>query len=262
MNSVNVLYFKANTINTADKIIITMRTKNVFIIMVVILALASMAVAAYMLFTPQVVYKNVTMDGVSFEVKNSSANVTNQTDNYYIYNDTENNITILLFDSEGMGLNDFGEATEFAAVRDAVQMNNQAENGNNTTFNYTSSLGRYTYLTNYTHKNLFVITQDKSDMEHILSTIRVDTTLDDNATDNQTNNTTSTSTTTQKSSSNTQKSSSQREEDKVTPDGWNPKEHETSREDMGDGYQKVHYDDGYFRVVDKKGNVETYGYGE
>jgi hypothetical protein len=236
-----------------------MRTKNVLLIIIVILAIGGLSIGAYMLITPQTTYKNVTIDGVTFEVKNSTTNVSNTTANYYIYNDTENNITILLFDSEGMGLNDFDEATEFAVVRDAMQMNNQEQKGNITTYNYTQALNRYTYLTNYTHKNLFVITQNKEDMEHILSTIKVDQTPD-NTTENQTNNTTTQSSDTKKSS-NTQKSTSQREEDKITPDGWNPSEHEVSREDMGDGYQKVHYDDGYFRVVDKKGNIETYGYG-
>ena len=30
---------------------------------------------------------------------------------------------------------------------------------------------------------------------------------------------------------------------------------------MPDGTQKIHYDDGYFRLVDDKGYVITYGYG-
>lgn len=238
-----------------------MRTKNVLIIIIVILAIMGVAVASYILLTPQTVYKNVTMDHVTFEVKNSSANVTNNTENYYIYNDTENNITIILFDSEKMGLNDFDEATEFAMMRDAMQINNTPSNGNNTTYNYTKVMNRYTYLTNYTHKNLFIITQNKEDMEHILSTIKLDTNADDNSTDNQTNNTTQSSSSNSKKSSGNQKTSTQREEDKITASGWDPKKHETYREDIGEGYQKVHYDDGYFRVVDKKGNIETYGFG-
>ena len=50
-------------------------------------------------------------------------------------------------------------------------------------------------------------------------------------------------------------------ESEVTSDGWNPREHETYRENMPDGTQKIHYDDGYFRLVDKNGYVITYGYG-
>lgn len=54
--------------------------------------------------------------------------------------------------------------------------------------------------------------------------------------------------------------SSEREEDQVTPDGWDPKEHEVSREKLDDGYERVNYDDGYMRVVDKDGNIVSYGY--
>lgn len=43
-------------------------------------------------------------------------------------------------------------------------------------------------------------------------------------------------------------------------DGWDPKEHEVSRESLGDGTYRITYDDGYFRIVDKDGNILTYGY--
>lgn len=43
-------------------------------------------------------------------------------------------------------------------------------------------------------------------------------------------------------------------------DGWDPSEHEVSREDLGDGTTRITYDDGYFRIVDKDGNILTYGY--
>ena len=50
-------------------------------------------------------------------------------------------------------------------------------------------------------------------------------------------------------------SSSEREEYQITPDGWNPREHEVSREPLENGWERVNYDDGYFRVVDKDGNI-------
>lgn len=43
-------------------------------------------------------------------------------------------------------------------------------------------------------------------------------------------------------------------------DGWDPTEHEVSREDVGDGNQRVYYDDGYSRLIDKEGNILSYGY--
>ena len=42
--------------------------------------------------------------------------------------------------------------------------------------------------------------------------------------------------------------------------GWDPSEHEVSREDLGDGTTRITYDDGYFRIVDKDGNILSYGY--
>ena len=43
-------------------------------------------------------------------------------------------------------------------------------------------------------------------------------------------------------------------------DGLDPKEHEVSREALGDGTYRITYDDGYFRIVDEDGNILTYGY--
>ncbi|MBR5503798.1 MAG: hypothetical protein IKV87_05090 [Methanobrevibacter sp.] len=43
-------------------------------------------------------------------------------------------------------------------------------------------------------------------------------------------------------------------------DGWDPSEHEVSRECLGDGEYRVTYDDGYHRVVGEDGNILSYGY--
>ena len=56
-------------------------------------------------------------------------------------------------------------------------------------------------------------------------------------------------------------SDSEREEYKITPDGWNPREHEVSREPIGNGNERVNYDDGYFVVVDNDGNILSHGWG-
>ena len=69
-------------------------------------------------------------------------------------------------------------------------------------------------------------------------------------------------TTSQSSDSGSSSQYSEREEYKITPDGWNPREHEVSRRSIGDGRERVHYDDGYFRVVDQDGNIITHGWGD
>lgn len=49
-------------------------------------------------------------------------------------------------------------------------------------------------------------------------------------------------------------------ESDVLDDGWDPKQHEVSRSDIGNGYHRINYDDGYFRVCDDHGYVVSYGY--
>ena len=63
-----------------------------------------------------------------------------------------------------------------------------------------------------------------------------------------------------KPQSSSSQSSSHRQEYDITPDGWNPREHEVSREPIGDGNERVKSDDGYMRVVDKDGNVISHGF--
>ena len=70
------------------------------------------------------------------------------------------------------------------------------------------------------------------------------------------------------SSSNSQSNASNSKKDDYKTDnkvddainGWDPTEHEISHEDLGDGTTRITYDDGYFRIVDKDGNILTYGY--
>lgn len=50
-------------------------------------------------------------------------------------------------------------------------------------------------------------------------------------------------------------------EDEITDEGWNPREHEVSREYLPNGNHRIYYDDGYFRVCDSNGYVITYGFG-
>lgn len=63
-------------------------------------------------------------------------------------------------------------------------------------------------------------------------------------------------------SSQTSRSDKYKTDNKVDDviDGWDPEEHEVSREDLGDGTYRITYDDGYFRIVDEDGNILTYGY--
>ena len=51
-------------------------------------------------------------------------------------------------------------------------------------------------------------------------------------------------TTLQSSNSVSSSQNSGREEYQITPDGWNPREHEVGRRSIGNGLERVGYDDG------------------
>ena len=211
----------------------------------------------YLLFFNQPQYKNITLNGISVEVPESNISVIQQTEAFSIYNDTENHVDVFVFDSTNIGLNDLGEALTFAAVRDMFQIGSTLQTSDGYSYNYSDTNKVYTYVTNYTHKNLLIVTASKEDMIHALQTIKVNEDVSLNIT-NETEQVTTKAKTTKKSEKTT--TDEELREDEEVIDGWDPKEHEVSREDLDDGYQKVHYDDGYFRVVDKKGNIESYGY--
>lgn len=180
-----------------------MNTKQLTIICII--GVLCVGAGAYMMFFSTPEYMNITMNGVTFEVPKSNATVTNQSEHMSLYNDSQSNIAITVFDSEGMGLDDFGEATAFAAVRDTFQTGAQLQENSNLQYNHSDTLNVYTYLTNYGHKNVFIVTKNKEDMEHILLKLSSNPiTISLNDTDNATNNTTAAAT---KSSTNSKKSS-------------------------------------------------------
>ena len=65
--------------------------------------------------------------------------------------------------------------------------------------------------------------------------------------------------TSQKTAKKTITLKSEKQVNKVV-NGWNPKKHEVSRKNMGNGIIKITYDDGYFRLVNKSGKILSYGY--
>ena len=166
-----------------------MKTKG--LIFIIIIALICIGGCAYAILSQPTQYKNITMNGIVCEVPESSAKVIPQTQHYSIYNDSENGVAMYVFDSEGTGFGDISEMTSFAATREANQIGAQLEEDENYMYNYSSTLKEYTYLCNYTHKNVFVITENREDMLHILKTMKLDNEItlninDTNETDNVT----------------------------------------------------------------------------
>ena len=69
-----------------------MREKNVLIIVIAIILLCVIGIGAYVSIQPN--YKNITMSQMTLEVPESNVIVTNCSENYNIYKDTKNNLTI------------------------------------------------------------------------------------------------------------------------------------------------------------------------
>ena len=225
-----------------------------------IVAIILVAGGTYLFLNSCPHYKNITLNGITMEVPESDINVTQQTDIYSFYNDTENHVDVFVLDSTQFGLNDLTEALTFATLREMFQAGATQQSSDGYDYNYSDTTKVYSYVGNYSHKNILIVTGSRDDMIHILQSINVDMELSLNDT-NQTNETTSakTSQSTATKKNDVVEEDTQREDEKVI-DGWDPKKHEVSREKLDDDFERVTYDDGYFRVVDKKGNVESYGY--
>ena len=105
----------------------------------------------------------------------------------------------------------------------------------------------------------FVLSSNDNNQDAVNNTVN----LTNNSTDNTTDLTDDDESSDSQSSSDSSVSDSgshRLKENDTGRDGWNPKEHETYSEDIGNGYHKVHYDDGYYRTADSDGNVVSYGF--
>ena len=105
----------------------------------------------------------------------------------------------------------------------------------------------------------FVLSSNDNNQDIVNNTVN----LTNNSTDNTTNLTDDDESSNSQSSSDSSSGdngSHRLKENDTGRDGWNPKEHETYSEDIGNGYHKVHYDDGYYRTADSNGNVVSYGF--
>ncbi|WP_455644937.1 hypothetical protein [Methanosphaera sp.] len=194
-----------------------MRQKNVLLIIICIIVLCLIGVGAYTLFSTQESYKNITMNGIQIEVPDNNITVVNQTEHYSIYNDTENNLTILTLDSEDTSFADMSELVTYAGTREVYQVGATSQTKDNVTFNKSESTGIYSYVGNYTNKNILISTTDEDLMIHILQSMKLAENSTQNTTDNSTDNSTlnetdtsstTTTSTAKKSSSNKSSSSS------------------------------------------------------
>ena len=152
------------------------------------------------------------------EVPKSNVTVMNQTEYYYFYDDNQYGVNIYVIDNL-TSTNNSSVMQNYNSIVTSNQAGAQKQNNSNYSYNYSDSLKQYTYLTNYSNKNVFIVTKNKEDMLQILSTIHVDPKSIKNETNTTENQTTSKSTakksTSKSKSSSSSSSSSSKPKDTV-----------------------------------------------
>lgn len=159
---------------------------------------------------------------------------------------------ILLIDNL-TSTNNSSDMQSFTSIVTANQADVKKQDNGNYSYNYSESLKQYTYMTNYSNKNVYVIIKNKEDMLQVLSTIHVNP----DSIKNETNTTESNKTTT----SSTKKSTSKSKSSSSTNSSSKPKDtvNGGAKDLGGDYYQTadgvVHY--GY-KMYDHPGDSRYY----
>lgn len=158
------------------------RNKSILIIIIVLLCI--MGITNLLLDMQSTHYQPITIDEIKMEVPPSNTNISSKTSHYTEYNDTVNGVYVYVFDSEGSSLMDASEMFQFISIRDVNQLESIPFTEENATYNYSSSLNEYTYLDNYMHKSVFIITKDDKTMQHIIKSLNYENVNKNNNTNN------------------------------------------------------------------------------
>ena len=165
-----------------------------------------MGCIAVLLYSNSIAYQNISVNGAILEVPESNVTILNQSEYYSIYNDNRHGVDIYVFDNVSSA--NSSDVKSYVSVIESNQVGLQEQNIGNYSYNYSEALKQYTYLTNYTNKNVFIVTKNKDVMLRILSTLHVNL-------DSLKNETRTTKEKTSKSTSNSKSSSSSKPKDTV-----------------------------------------------
>lgn len=232
--------------------------KIIIAIIIIIIALAG----AYLLLTPQ--YKQIEMSGYILEVPTSNADVENITENYNVYDDKENNLSIKTWawkntnDTNVDGVSEIGKQWT-----EGISSSNTTNDG----ISLYNKSGTYTYYyIDATKANAIVITSNNIDeITHIVKTMQksnitpsddINMTLNitnDTANDTNNNSTTTTTYSTKKTTSKSSKSSS----NKALVEGV---DYDSSQMSVSEYNSKVKNNPGGF--YDLEGNYYRQGEGQ
>lgn len=156
--------------------------KNSLIILIVVLLCILIGIGAYVYDSHESSYKNITLNTVQFEVPDSNASVVEQNGAYWTYEDEKNQIQILEYDGNKCNMSDISKLKTFKDMKEDIRVGNTIQDKENLSYNYAEAMKQYNCIQNYSNHNVFIITKNRDDMEHILKTLKL-TRNDINTTD-------------------------------------------------------------------------------
>lgn len=168
------------------------------IVIVAVIAVASVAVVFSM--GDHTSYKNVTIDGVVCEVPDENVTVKEVSPNYHIYDDSKNNLTIMVYNqvSSDENTTDNTTASDYDTF---IQQKNSIQTGSMKSkdgFSYNCSNSEvYSFYGNYSGKNVLIKTANENVIGHILKSLNVTPLKQQLVVDDSNNTTADNETTTQ-----------------------------------------------------------------
>lgn len=232
--------------------------QNIKLLMIAIVIIALLAtIGAYIALTPQ--YETIDVNGYKLEVPKSDVNITSVNDNFKIYDDKKDNITI-----KSYAINNVNESNYTGALEITEQLN--SDKGQNCTYNnitLRNDSGNYTYFDVNDYQIIEITSNNLDSITHLVKsinkteikpqgnvTVNLKNITNDTAndTDSQTYTQTKKTTTKKTTSSNTKASSSSKSKyaddevyDVVIPGtgGKTTKARRTGLTEYGNRYEEV-----------------------
>lgn len=140
--------------------------QNIKLLMIAVVIIALLAtISAYIALTPQ--YMTIDLNGYKLEIPKSDVNVTSVNDNYKIYDDKKDNITI-----KSYAINNVNESNYTGALEIMEQL--KSDKGQNCTYNnitLRNDSGNYTYFDINDYQIIEITSNNLDYITHIVQSI-------------------------------------------------------------------------------------------
>lgn len=130
-----------------------MRTKNIVVLLILVILLCTISAGAYYTLQPQ--YKTISMSGITLEVPSSNASVQNNSANYNSYSDSKNNLSIKSWSVRDT--NDINGSLQAGWDIGTQQSSNIGSNITYDNISVYNKSGTYTYYEEDIQKNYMIV---------------------------------------------------------------------------------------------------------